>query len=420
MTPAPPLVDRLPRGLSARAAMLFGGFGVAALLAWSAATRVDVVVVAPAAARPSVAVAELRAPASAVVEAVAASVGARVARGELLLRFSAEDIDAGWRASSRALAIRRRTLRDHEAVLAWLQGDLHLAAVAGEAARVRIRGYRTRLAQLDASVGALAAELEGTRARAGAARELLALTGQRYEALTAAFRKGAVSRFMWLQARRELLDEERVSAASASAAAALGDRLETGRAARRQAPLDLREKLLREIGDGEVAVAELRGHLAELSAQRRLRRLVAPLGGVLDRLEVTRGDFVERGERLGAVVPEPADVVFETRVATRQAAFVAAGQPCRLKLDALPFARYGALPCVVESVGRDVVAEGANVHYYVARVRPLQQALKVDGRHLTLRPGATARVDLIAGRRTVLSFVTEPLTRFARESLREP
>jgi hypothetical protein len=38
---------------------------------------------------------------------------------------------------------------------------------------------------------------------------------------------------------------------------------------------------------------------------------------------------------------------------------------------------------------------------------------------MELRSGATAQVDILAGRRTVLGFVTEPLRRFAGESLRE-
>jgi len=35
-------------------------------------------------------------------------------------------------------------------------------------------------------------------------------------------------------------------------------------------------------------------------------------------------------------------------------------------------------------------------------------------------PGMTARADIVAGQRSVLSYVLSPLTRFAQQALREP
>ena len=170
----------------------------------------------------------------------------------------------------------------------------------------------------------------------------------------------------------------------------------------------------------EVEVADLESRLAEVKDRRSQGMIRAPVDGVLDQLRVGVGDFVQRGESLGVVVPATDAVRFETRIAPRQAAFLHVGQACRIKLEALPFARYGALPCTVELLGQDVVEDGNGPAHYLAHVQPAAQTLEADGRPVRLQPGATAWVDIIAGRRTVLSFVTEPLWRFARESLREP
>ncbi|MFW6094247.1 MAG: HlyD family efflux transporter periplasmic adaptor subunit [Pseudomonadota bacterium] len=408
--------------MSAGRAAALGGLLLAALLIWAALTEVEVVVSAPAAARPVGGIAELRAPARGRVARVSAGEGEAVEAGKPLIELEPGAERTRWRTALRGLEQRRRRLRDLRALANALEpGAMAQASpdLATTEIRVRLAAHRSRLRQLDAERVALESEHRAVLDRAATVRALLAIRDERYQAARRAYRREALSRLELLAARRDRLAEQAEFRGLQGRAAALAQRIEAHesrftaeRSRERRATAEAIETLQLEIAEREAAVAEA----AERVEQGRI---AAPVDGVLDRLDVARGDLVEPGAVVGTVVPQRGALVFEARVPPGQAAFLHRGQSCRVKLDALPFPRYGALSCTVELLGVDVVDDGDTAPHYPVRVRPEAEVLRADGEVVRLKPGATAWVDIIAGRRSVLSFVTEPLRRFAMESLRE-
>lgn len=395
-----------------------GSVCLLALICWAAFTPVEVVVSAPAAARPTSGVARLRAPDTRPVTRVLVEEGDRVAEGQLLVTLGTRMLAEQRRSALHALAVRRRDLADARAVLdIVVEGSGRTPVTPG--ARVQVLEHSSRLAQMNDEISSLQAELEAAARRLDTSRRVLHIKRLRHGAARAATDRGALSRFELLGIHEDLLSHQARVEELEGRVATLGERLSSRRYARRTTDAGYRRTLRRTVAGLDVEVAELTARLAELDERLRQGRVTAPIAGVVDRLTVSAGDFVQRGEPLGVVVPESAAVVFETRIAPRQAAFLYAGQPCRIKLDALPFPRYGVLGCTLESLGRDVITAGDEPAHYLARAAPSAQSLLAEGRELSLRPGATAWVDIVAGQRTVLSFVTEPLQRFARESLRE-
>lgn len=414
-----PLQRLLPRYVSGAWSAALGSLLLASLALWSAVTEVEIVVMAPAAARPLAGTAELRAPDSRRVRRVLVKEGQRIDAGATLLVLDDQLLDVQRAAAARALDAQRAQLGDVRAVRRLLAANAAPESAPSTRARLEIVRHRNRLSQLDDRIRALEAELAVAGHRAAAARQMLGIRVERHRAAEASAAAGAFSRFDLLAARQELLGEQAALRAAEGNIDALEERLSAERTARRGTDAEFRQALLERESALELEVIELEARLAQVVEQQRQGRLVAPIAGVVDRLLVAAEDFVERGEALAVVVPDDSAVRFEARIAPAQAAFLHAGQPCRIKLDALPFARYGAIACTVELIGRDVVAADAAPAHYLAHVRPTSQQLWADGQPLTLQPGATGWVDIIAGRRTVLSFVTEPLTRFTRETLRE-
>lgn len=389
------------------------------VVVWSAFAEVEIVVTAPAAARPASGIAELRAPDTRSVARVMVEQGQPVAAGDAIIVLESRLLEAQRRSAAQALEARRRALADARAAAQMLENGASADLAPTPRARLRVVEHRSRLAQLDAELRAVASELETSRTRGAALRRQLAIRSERYRAAQVALDRGALSHFDMLRARQELLAQRADLDAVLGHVDVLRERLSAQRNVRQGVEAGHRETLMETVAVLEVEVAELETRLAEVDEQRRQGHIAAPIDGVVDQILVAAGDFVQRGEPLGVVVPEDAAVLFETRIAPRQAAFLHTGQACRIKLDSLPFARYGALPCTVALLGRDVVEGGDGPGHYLARVRPAAQELQADGEVVRLQPGATAWVDIIAGRRTVLSFFTEPLRRFARESLRE-
>lgn len=421
---SPAFEARLPQGPSLAAVVLLSSGCLLALTVWAALTRVEVVAMVPAAARPDIAAAELRAPQTRIVSEVRIAAGGRVAAGQRIVRLDAAAVEVAYRAAVSALAGGRRTLEAQRRFLKWLDAGADPqtieAAAIDEPERARMREHAGQVALLDDEIRVLRVELQSVARNVDASRRLLEVARERYQAITAANQRDAVSHFVLLQARQAFWAEQRNADSVLGERSAAEARLTARRDALNQTRLSVRSGLLTAIEEAGPALATLRSRLAELAEQRRGGWIVAPVAGVVDRLDVVPGVFVERGESVGRIVPDTAPLVFEARVAPSQAALVKPGQLCRLKLDAFPFARYGAVPCRVEAVTADVAEADSGTGYYRARVRPALDTLRADGRTIRLRPGATGWVDLIAGQRTVLSFVTEPLWRFTRQALREP
>ncbi len=419
MSASPGTGEALPYHLSALRAGGLGGALLLTMALWAAATDVEVVVTAPAAARPDAGVAELRAPVAGRVAEVLSEEGAVLSAGAVVVVLESGAARARWRSVRRALVTQRQRLRD----LRWAADLLDSGAAAppglGTEARVRLAAHRSRLARIDAERRALEAEQRALLARAVDLRGLLAIRQERHEAAGLAHQRGAVSRFELLAARRDLVAQQVELDAAAARAEALEPRMRALLTERQALEWSERQALAEAISALVVEIGEREAAAGEAAERLRLARIATSMAGVLDRLSVTVGDFVAQGESLGVIVPRSPPLLFETRVPPRQVAFLQPGQQCRIKLDALPFARYGAVDCTVERLGEDVVTDEGSAGYYPVKVRPAAQVIHVQGRAVRLQPGATGWVDIVTGRRSVLGFVTEPLRRFAMESLRE-
>ncbi len=409
----------LPRYLSATRAAGLGGGLLLTMALWAAATDVEVVVTAPAAARPDVGVAELRAPVAGHVAEVLGEEGAVLPAGAAVVVLESGVARARWRSARRALLTQRQRLRDLRAAAKLLESGGAAPPELGTEVRVRLAAHRSRLARIDAEHRALEVEQRALRRRAADLRGLLAIREERHLAARLAHQRDAVSRFELLAARRDLVAQRVELDAAADRAEALGPRIRGLRTEREALEWSERQALAEAISALVVEIAEREAAAGEAAERLRLGRIATSMAGVLDRLSVAVGDFVAEGESLGVIVPRSPPLLFETRVPPRQVAFLRPGQRCRIKLDALPFARYGAIDCTVELLGEDVVTDDQSVAYYRVKVRPAARVIHVQGQAVRLQPGTTGWVDIITGRRSVLGFVTEPLRRFAMESLRE-
>jgi len=410
------LSGRLPRLLGARHAALLGSALLAVLTAWAASTQIDVVVTAPATARLLRGPAEIRAPEARSVHRVVVDEGSRVAAGQVIIELDLQASDRRWRAAATALADRRRLLASDRALLGVLGGTL--SSTMPDAAQARLAEHRSRLQRLSWEAEAVAAETAALEVRVTAAQRQRNIAAARFRAVDGAAERGAMSEFDRLRARQDLWQREDQLNVAVAGLEVLRSRLASQRHAHAEADAGFRRSLLESVDAARAELAELEARLAAAAEQRRRSQVISPMAGIVDRLDVAAGDVVERGEILAVVVPEAVGVLFEARILPAQMAFLHPGQACRLKLDALPFARYGALACRVERLGRDAVDDGSNA-YFTASLRPAATVVEADGTAVSLQSGATAWVDIVAGRRTVLGFVTEPLQRFAGEALRE-
>ena len=397
-----------------------------------------------------------------VVAALHAGDGTRVRKGNLLVDLDdtiatseVRRIEAGLREARRT-ARRLRLLAagpaaggaGEEGAVGAGNGDGDGASVKGRPSdsqgRTRDRGWarHARLAgverrRLAAAVAEADRQVEAGRLRLSAIEaerrqvdRLLPVVREQVDGLARLSARSHASRHDYL---REL--SRRIEMEGRAESLAIEARREEQEIARRLASgrllrLEHETARQRDLVDVELRIAELREDLVQ--ARRRLvrHRVTAPVDGeVQDVGELAEGSFVQRGDRLMAVVPAGGGLEIRAWVRNRDVGFVKAGQTAIVKIDAFPFTRYGTTEGVVEGVSLDAVGEGGPgapdgtpdefTAGYLARIALTRPALEIDGTVVPLRPGMQAAVDIRTGRRRMLEYVVAPLVAYGSNALRE-
>ena len=130
----------------------------------------------------------------------------------------------------------------------------------------------------------------------------------------------------------------------------------------------------------------------------------------------TVGGVVSPGKDIVEIVPLDDALVLETKVMPRDIAFIHPEQRAIVKFTAYDFAVYGGLEAKVENISPDTVVDERGNAYYLVRVRTTQTNF---AEQLPIIPGMTAEVDILTGRKTVLSYLLKPVLRAQAYALRE-
>ena len=152
--------------------------------------------------------------------------------------------------------------------------------------------------------------------------------------------------------------------------------------------------------------------------------LTAPVDAIVNNIRInTLGGVVRAGETVMELLPTGDQLIVEAKIPPSDIAFVALGQPASIKLDAYDSAIYGSMRGEVSYISPDVLLEETkqgSVSYYRVRVSVTGKEFngaKADA--IRLRPGLTATVEIKALDRTVLSYLTKPITKTLSQSLGE-
>jgi adhesin transport system membrane fusion protein len=152
--------------------------------------------------------------------------------------------------------------------------------------------------------------------------------------------------------------------------------------------------------------------------------LLAPVDGVVNNIKVnTLGGVIRAGDTVIELLPTGNNLIAEAKVPPADIAFVAVGQSASVKLDAYDSSIYGAMQGKVSYISPDVLTEDSKqgpVTYYRVRIEITNAEFKGDkAKEIHLRPGLTATVEIKAMERTVLSYLTKPISKTFSQSMGE-
>ncbi len=166
-------------------------------------------------------------------------------------------------------------------------------------------------------------------------------------------------------------------------------------------------KVRTELNDTSAKVNSLTQTSVALTDKVKQSTLKSPVNGKVSRLFYnTVGGVIQPGKEVMEVVPTDDSLILETKVQIKDIAFIRPEQAAIIKLTAYDYTIYGTLNGVVDSVAADSIVDDKGNAYYIVKVRTQQSAI---GKGLPIIPGMMAQVDILTGKKTVLSYLLKPV-----------
>ena len=148
--------------------------------------------------------------------------------------------------------------------------------------------------------------------------------------------------------------------------------------------------------------------------------VTSPVRGIVKQVLVnTIGGVIQPGSDLVEIVPLDDTLLVEARIRPQDIAFLHPGQEAMVKFTAYDFTIYGGLKAKLEQIGADTITDEEGNTFYQIKLRTDRSHLGSDEKPLLIIPGMVASVDIITGKKSVLSYLLKPIIRARAEALRE-
>jgi hemolysin D len=282
-----------------------------------------------------------------------------------------------------------------------------------------IRRQTESIAKLRSSLETARRDEEGQQARVKGLKEMEAMTD---DLVT---KKLAVKSRL-LEVRDRLMEAERGTELARNRQIEIRRELASLEAEKAAYETGWRQKMLEEM----LAVSRERDAISDQLQKANLRQsrviLTAPSDAVvLEVAKLSPGSIVKEAEPFFTLVPISDVLEADVQIESLDVGYIKTDSKANVKIDAYPFQKHGMLEGTLRTVSqdafrRDTSTGGGLDAYYGAKIALGSATLEGLPPNATLLPGMTLTAEILVGKRTVLSYLLWPLTKAAKESIREP
>lgn len=419
------IAEQTPKG--ARIVIWLSVASLAVLLLWSAFAVLDEVTRGEGKVIPSRQIQILQSMDGGIVSEILAREGQTVKAGDLLLKVDPTRMVSSLRENqSQYLALLAKGAR----LRALAEGSRFIppeevAQQAPEIVEAERALYESRRAELDATIGVArqqstqrSQELVSMRARREQAAQSYTLTARELEMTRPLVRTGAVSDVELLRLERDVARYRGERDSANSDIPRLESAISEANRKIQEIELTFRNVARSELSEVNAKLSTLSEGSAALEDRVKQTEIRSPVNGTVKQLKVnTVGGVVQPGKDVIELVPSDDALLLEAKVLPRDIAFLRPGQKALVKFTAYDFAVYGGLEATLEQIGADSVVDEKGNAYFVVRVRTLSNT--IGQQKLPIIPGMVAEVDILTGKKTVLSYLLKPILRAKAKALTE-
>ncbi len=181
-----------------------------------------------------------------------------------------------------------------------------------------------------------------------------------------------------------------------------------------------RSEALAELNEARTELSKIQSTGKALEDRVNRTLVTSPVRGIVKQLLVnTIGGVIQPGSDLVEIVPLDDNLLVEARIRPQDIAFLHPGQEAVVKFTAYDYTIYGGLKAELVQIGADTVTDDDGNSFYVIKLRTDRSHLGSEEQPLLIIPGMVASVDIITGKKSVLSYLLKPIIRARAEALRE-
>ncbi len=399
---------------------------VVALLLWAAIAKVDEIARASGRVIPSTQLQTVQALDGGMVQQILVREGQIVEEGQLLLQLDQTRVSSSL-GESRALLMalqaevsRLRALVQHSPLTfpEQLESEEPTLVLAER------RLYETSLAELQQQQGALTEQIEQKQQELNEAQaaveqytQVIRFSERELAVTVPLLSSGAVSDIDILRLERDLAraqGELNRAIANVNRAVAAVREAEQRKA---ETELSVLNRWQTQLAESESRLASLQQAQGGLTDKVRQSEIRSPVRGTVQRLYInTVGGVITAGREVVDIVPLDDVLEIEAKVSPSDIAFIKVGQHAVLRFSAYDFSIFGGLAAEVSHISADTITDEKDMTYYLIRLQTKQQATDTE---LLIIPGMTAEVDIMTGKKTILSYLIKPFSRARYYALTE-
>lgn len=406
---------------------------VVSFIAWAAIAEIDEIARGEGKVIPLSKTQIVQSSEAGVVQDIAVQLGQVIRKGDLIVQLNNTTTESTLgEAVAKARALSAKIARllleekgDYDSAFVCPQEVMNVAiAVCENETRLfdaNKAAYNNKLDVLKERVRQRQNELNEANANIDRLVQNIAASNRQHDLYGPLAKKGLVAQTQLLEVESQLTDQQGQLKVYQESLDRLRGAVEEARLQLGEVSLALRQQALT---DKAQALAELSVIDETIrGATDRVKRtdIRSPVDGIVNTLEVnTIGAYVDPGRVIAGIVPTADTLLIEARISPRDVAFVRRGQPAIVKISAYDFAIFGGLDGEVTNVSADSIVEKEKGEtYYLVQVKTSKSALERNGKSYPIIPGMIASVEIMTGRKTVLSYLMKPINRARSEALTE-
>jgi adhesin transport system membrane fusion protein len=424
--PHRPLVERLTQFDGARFTIYAVAVGFLVFVIWAALAQVDEVTRGQGQVIPSSKVQVIQSSEPAAIREILVRSGERVRKGQLLVRLDDTESSSAvgqLQAENAALGARAARLGREGGGRGGGCSAEDPSLCQDEAAlqAIRASALRSRTAALRAGVDQRRREMSEAQATVGGLRNSLALAERQVQLLEPLAAKSIVPQTELLQARREVADIQGRLAAAQETVSGASAAIREAQAQAGEADLQFRQEALNERSQVAAKISVNSQTLRGASGRLSRSEIRSPVDGIVNDVQITTvGGFVTAGQKIMEVVPLGDKLLVEARVKPSDIAFIKNGDKALVKVSAYDFSIYGGIEGTVVQIAADsTYDEQSREAFFTVVVETAHSDLGTKDRRLPITPGMMCDVDIITGRKSVLSYLLKPVIKAREQALRE-